>query len=104
MKPTALLSTLALSLALALGGAPAAAAEPAASAPTVQIQQIRNATLKLEYAGRTFLVDPMLGARAATRASRAPTTSTCPTRRPSRRFRPPRSCAGSVGSSTPTPA
>ena len=65
MKPTALLSTLALSLALALGGAPAAAAEPAASAPTVQIQQIRNATLKLQYAGRTFLVDPMLGARGA---------------------------------------
>lgn len=65
MKPTALLSTLALSLALALGGAPAAAAEPAAPAPTVQIQQIRNATLKLEYAGRTFLVDPMLGARGA---------------------------------------
>lgn len=63
MKPTALLSTLALSLAL--GGTPAAAAEPAASAPTVQIQQIRNATLKLEYAGRTFLVDPMLGARGA---------------------------------------
>lgn len=65
MKPTALLSTLALSLALALGGTPAAAAEPAASAPTVQIQQIRNATLKLQYAGRTFLVDPMLGARGA---------------------------------------
>ena len=63
MKPTALLSTLALSLAL--GGTPAAAAEPAASAPTVQIQQIRNATLKLQYAGRTFLVDPMLGARGA---------------------------------------
>lgn len=63
MKPTALLSTLALSLAL--GGTPAAAAEPTASAPTVQIQQIRNATLKLEYAGRTFLVDPMLGARGA---------------------------------------
>lgn len=65
MKPTALLSTLALSLALPLGGTPAAAAEPTASAPTVQIQQIRNATLKLEYAGRTFLVDPMLGARGA---------------------------------------
>jgi L-ascorbate metabolism protein UlaG (beta-lactamase superfamily) len=63
MKPTALLPTLALSLAL--GGTPAAAAEPTASAPTVQIQQIRNATLKLEYAGRTFLVDPMLGARGA---------------------------------------
>ena len=63
MKPTALLSTLALSLAL--GGTPAAAAEPTASAPTVQIQQIRNATLKLEYAGRTFLVDPILGAKGA---------------------------------------
>src|SRR5690606_24679858 len=65
MKPTALLSTLALSLALALGGTPAAAAEPTASAPTVQIQQVRNATLKREYAGRTLLVDPMLGASGA---------------------------------------
>ena len=65
MKPSTLVSALALSLALALSGAPAAAAGPAASAPTVQIQQIRNATLKLEYAGRTFLVDPMLGAKGA---------------------------------------
>jgi len=66
MKPDPLFPTLALSLALALGGVPsAAAADPDGSGSTVRIQQIRNATLKLEYAGSTFLVDPMLGAKGA---------------------------------------
>lgn len=32
---------------------------------TVQFQQIRNATIKLDYAGTTFLVDPMLAAKNA---------------------------------------
>lgn len=32
---------------------------------TVQFQQIRNATTKLDYAGTTFLVDPMLAAKNA---------------------------------------
>lgn len=31
----------------------------------VTFQQIRNATIKLNYAGTTFLVDPMLGAKGA---------------------------------------
>ena len=32
---------------------------------TVQFQQIRNATIKLDYDGTTFLVDPMLAAKTA---------------------------------------
>ena len=32
---------------------------------TVQFQQIRNATIKLDYAGTTFLVDPMLAVKNA---------------------------------------
>ena len=32
---------------------------------TVQFQQIRNATIKLDYAGTTFLVDPMLAPKNA---------------------------------------
>ena len=31
----------------------------------MQIQQIRNATLKLSYAGKTFLIDPMLAGQGA---------------------------------------
>lgn len=38
----------------ALGSAPSAASQ------TVKFQQIRNATIKLDYAGTTFLIDPML--------------------------------------------
>lgn len=33
----------------------------AADTPAVKFQQIRNATIKVEYAGTTFLIDPMLG-------------------------------------------
>ncbi len=36
-----------------------------ASARTVKVQQIRNATIKVEYAGTTFLVDPMLAKKGA---------------------------------------
>ncbi len=38
----------------------ATASAPAAATPTVKFQQIRNATIKLDYAGTTFLIDPML--------------------------------------------
>lgn len=68
MKSTTLMSTLALSLslALAIGSVSAPAfAEAGAASPAVQIQQIRNATLKIEYAGKTFLVDPLLAAKGA---------------------------------------
>ena len=37
----------------------------AANARTVKFQQIRNATIKVEYAGTTFLVDPMLAKKGA---------------------------------------
>lgn len=37
----------------------------ASSAPKVKFQQIRNATIKVEYAGTTFLVDPMLARKGA---------------------------------------
>lgn len=45
----------------------ACASSPVAPPPTaaVQFQQIRNATVKLEYAGTTFLVDPMLAPKGA---------------------------------------
>jgi L-ascorbate metabolism protein UlaG (beta-lactamase superfamily) len=36
-----------------------------AAAQAVNFQQIRNATIKVEYAGTTFLVDPMLAPRGA---------------------------------------
>lgn len=36
-----------------------------ASAPSMKLQQIRNATIKLDYAGTTFLVDPMLARKGA---------------------------------------
>lgn len=40
------------------------AAEPPTK-QTVRFQQIRNATIKIEYAGTTFLVDPMLAKKGA---------------------------------------
>ena len=41
-------------------GATVHAADAAGAKPTVQVQQIRNATAKISYAGKTFLVDPFL--------------------------------------------
>ncbi|NHZ94656.1 MBL fold metallo-hydrolase [Massilia sp. CCM 8734] len=62
--------TLVIALTLALGtvgvGAHAAAPDAAATtAPTVQIQQIRNATARISYAGKTFLIDPFLAKKGA---------------------------------------
>lgn len=60
LRGTAALSCL---LALAACSTPKSRATAPASAPTAQtvkFQQIRNATIKLDYAGTTFLVDPML--------------------------------------------
>jgi L-ascorbate metabolism protein UlaG (beta-lactamase superfamily) len=37
----------------------------AASAQAVKFQQIRSATIKVEYAGTTFLIDPMLGKKGS---------------------------------------
>lgn len=38
----------------------ATASAPAVLPQTVKFQQVRNATIKLDYAGTTFLIDPML--------------------------------------------
>lgn len=38
-------------------------AAPTAVANAVQVQQIRNATVKIDFSGTTFLVDPMLSAQ-----------------------------------------
>lgn len=65
LRGSAVLTSL---LALAACNTPesgATAAAPAAAAPTVKFQQIRNATIKLDYAGTTFLIDPMLAKKGA---------------------------------------
>jgi L-ascorbate metabolism protein UlaG (beta-lactamase superfamily) len=52
-----------LSLALGAASVPAHAApatQPATAKQSVQVQQIRNATARIDYAGKTFLVDPFL--------------------------------------------
>lgn len=57
-----------LALALAACGATSPLATPSAStqnAGAVGFQQIRNATIKLDYAGTTFLIDPMLAGKDA---------------------------------------
>ena len=51
---------IALSLTFGAAGATVHAADAAGAKPTVQVQQIRNATAKIDYAGKTFLVDPFL--------------------------------------------
>ncbi len=55
--------TILLALSLVLG-ATGATAQTATTEP-LQMQHIRNATTKVTYAGRTFLVDPMLAAKDA---------------------------------------
>ena len=42
-----------------------AAGNAAATAPALQVQQIRNATAKITFAGKTFLVDPFLAKKGA---------------------------------------
>jgi len=54
---------LVLTLALGMANLSTHAADkvdPATSKQTVQVQQIRNATLKITYVGKTFLLDPFL--------------------------------------------
>ncbi len=55
-------------LAIALAGCSTIGAEAASDTGTdgvVTFQQIRNATIKLDYAGTTFLIDPMLADKGA---------------------------------------
>lgn len=57
-----------IAMFVASGTAYAGASDPAASpsaANAVQVQLIRNATVKIDFAGTTFLVDPMLSAKGA---------------------------------------
>lgn len=57
---------LAASITLLAGCAATGSVAPATTkAQAVKFQQIRNATIKLEYAGTTFLVDPMLAKKDA---------------------------------------
>lgn len=63
MKAMTAIRAIAISLALGAVGLSAQAATEATSTPTkqtVQIQQIRNATAKISYAGKIFLLDPFL--------------------------------------------
>ncbi|EOD53291.1 MBL fold metallo-hydrolase, partial [Aeromonas molluscorum] len=63
--------TLPLVLSIAFGTvtAPVFAGESDTQAPTsthkVEMQQVRNATVKITYAGTTFLIDPMLAKKGA---------------------------------------
>src|SRR5688500_10122163 len=64
-RSTHLASILSLSLSLSLGTVSVAAhanTDAAAKAGThaVQVQQIRNATARISYAGKIFLLDPFL--------------------------------------------
>lgn len=63
-----MLSTATLALVLTVCGTTGSAAEAPRSANdpgAVGLQLIRNATLKIDYAGTTFLVDPMLAGKGA---------------------------------------
>src|SRR3546814_6490581 len=68
MQIKTFLSALALALSFSATGAHAQAqTTPSAEAITeqVQLQQIRNATLKITYADTTFLIDPMLSKKGS---------------------------------------
>lgn len=63
MQPMTAIRAIAISLSLGAVGVSAQAATDVSSTltkQTVQIQQIRNATAKINYAGKTFLIDPFL--------------------------------------------
>jgi L-ascorbate metabolism protein UlaG (beta-lactamase superfamily) len=68
MQPIPAIRAIAISLTLGAVGISAQATTEAASPATkqaVQIQQIRNATAKINYAGKTFLLDPFLAKKGA---------------------------------------
>lgn len=66
---------LVLSLTLGLASLPTYAAGNGAAA--VQVQQIRNATARISYGGKTFLLDPFLAEKASIQALRVPSTASC---------------------------
>lgn len=66
MKTMKTVCAIAISLTLGAIGTPALAAGAASPAKqSVQFQQIRNATAKISYAGKTFLLDPLLAKKGA---------------------------------------
>lgn len=68
MQPMTVLRAIVISVTLGAAGVSAQAATEAPSTPTkqeLQIQQIRNATAKINYAGKTFLLDPFLAKKGA---------------------------------------
>ena len=62
---TAFAATALLLGACATTGISAPVTAATASVRTVTFQQVRNATIKVEYAGTTFLIDPMLARKGA---------------------------------------
>ncbi len=54
-----------VSLSLGSFAATAWSAPETATATSVTVQQIRNATVKIDFSGTTFLLDPMLSAKGA---------------------------------------
>ncbi|MBD2748799.1 MBL fold metallo-hydrolase [Microvirga sp. BT688] len=68
MRPMTTIRAIAISLALGAASLSAHAAPQATSTAgtaSVQMQHIRNATTKIDYAGKTFLVDPFLAKKGA---------------------------------------
>ena len=67
MQPSALLRTIVISLSLGLAGMATHAAVETAPTGTaaVRMQHIRNATSKISYAGKVFLIDPLLARKGA---------------------------------------
>lgn len=57
--------TLLVSLSLGAFAATAWSAPETATDTSVTVQQIRNATVKIDFSGVTFLIDPMLSAKGA---------------------------------------
>lgn len=60
MRIKTFVSALALALSFSTAGAYAQTQTAPAATEQVQLQQIRNATVKITYADTTFLIDPML--------------------------------------------
>lgn len=70
MKASRLFATLGISLSLLVVGActttPATqAAREGSSSASLSVQHIRNATARIDYAGTTFLIDPMLAPKGS---------------------------------------
>lgn len=67
MQPITLFRSIALALSLGVVGISAHAAAEVSTPTTAaaQMQHIRNATSKISYAGKVFLIDPMLAKKGA---------------------------------------